>query len=165
MKLSATRLAQRGAIAIEFAMVLVPLLAILTGVTEFGRGMYYYNIIAKGARDAARLMSTQTPSDLDYAMLVTQAQCTAVYGNSACAGAPLLPGLTTSMVSICDPVSCTGTHAGVSTGTGVANLVTVTIGGANNPYLFRSLAPFMPANFGIADISFGAISVTMRQII
>lgn len=159
------RAGQRGAIAVEFALLLVPLLAMLTGVTEFGRAMYYYNAIAKGARDAARLMSTQTPSDSDYAALITKAQCTAVYGNPACTGDTLVPGLATAMVSICDPVSCTGTHSAVPTGTGVANLVTVTVGGANNPYVFHSLAPFIPASFGIADISFGAVSVTMRQII
>lgn len=160
-----SRHAQRGAIAVEFALLLVPLLVILTGITEFGRAMYYYNIIAKGARDAARLMSTQTPSDLDYPALTAQARCTAVHGNTACTGEALVPGLTTDMVSICDPASCAATHAAVATGTGVANLVTITIGGPNNPYLFRSLAPFMPALFGIPDISFGAINVTMRQII
>lgn len=159
------RRALRGAIAIEFALLVIPLLVILTGITEFGRAMYYYNIIAKAARDAARIMSTQTPTDLDYPALLAQAQCTAVYGNAACTGEPLIPGLTTGMVSICDPASCAGTHAAVATGTGAANLVTVTIGGANTPYLFRSLAPFMPALFGIPDFSFGAVSVTMRQII
>jgi Flp pilus assembly protein TadG len=155
----------RGGIAIEFALLVIPLLVVLTGITEFGRALYYYNIIAKGARDAARLMSTQTPSDLDYAALTTQAKCTAVYGNTACAGEPLIPGLATTMVSICDPVSCAATHAAVATGSGVANLVTVTIGGPNNPYVFQSVAPFMPALFGIPDISFGAVNVTMRQII
>jgi hypothetical protein len=53
----------------------------------------------------------------------------------------------------------------VATGTGVANLVTVTVGGANSPYTFRSIAPFMPALFGVPDINFGAINVTMRQVI
>jgi hypothetical protein len=70
-----------------------------------------------------------------------------------------VPGLATAMVSICDPTSC----AGVPTGSGVANLVTVTIGGANAPYQFNSLAPFLPAQFGVASIAFGPISVTMRQ--
>jgi Flp pilus assembly protein TadG len=157
--------AQKGAIAVEFALLVIPLLVILTGITEFGRALYYYNIIAKGARDAARLMSTQTPSDEDYGALTTRARCTAVYGNTACTGEPLLPGLDTAMVSICDPASCTGTHAAIATGTGAANLVTVTVGGPNNPYAFRSMAPFLPALFGVADINFGAINVTMRQII
>jgi Flp pilus assembly protein TadG len=154
---------QCGAAAVEFALLLVPLLAIATGITEFGRAMYYYATIAKGARDAARLMSTQTPTDPDYAALVNTARCMAVFGNNGCTGEPLVPGLATNMVTICDPASCAGTHANVPTGSGVANLVTVTVGGPNTPYQFNSMAPFLPAQFGIASIAFGPISVTMRQ--
>lgn len=156
---------QNGIAAVEFAILLIPLLVILTGITEFGRAMYYYNTIAKAARDAARLMSTQTPTDPDYPTLINQATCTAVYGNTTCTGAPLVPGLAPAMVSICDRVSCAGTHANVATGTGVINLVTFTIGGPNNPYTFQSLAPFAPALFGVASFDFGPIGVTMRQIL
>jgi Flp pilus assembly protein TadG len=156
---------QRGAAAVEFALLVIPLLIMLAGITEFGRAMYYYNTLAKGARDAARLMSTQTPSDPDYPALRDAARCTAVYGNFSCTGQTLVPGLTPGMVGFCDPTSCPGTHAAVPTGTGAANLVTVTIGGANNPYIFQSMAPFLPQLFGIPNISFGAINVTVRQII
>ncbi len=156
---------QRGAIAVEFAFLLIPLLVMLTGITEFGRAMYYYNSLAKAARDAARLMSTQTPSDPDYAALRETARCTLVYGNSSCTGESLVPGLTPGMVSFCDPVACPGTHLSVPTGTGAANLVTVTIGGPNNPYVFQSMAPFVPQLFGVENISFAAISITMRQIL
>jgi Flp pilus assembly protein TadG len=154
---------QSGAAAVEFALLIVPLLAILTGITEFGRAMYYYETIAKGARDAARMMSTQTPTDIDYAALRTSAICTAVFGNTACTGQPLVPGLTIAMVDVCDAAACPATHAGVATGTGVANLVTVTIGGPNAPFQFISMAPFVPAQFGIASMTFSPIAVTMRQ--
>jgi hypothetical protein len=127
--------------------------------------MYYYNTIAKAARDGVRLMSTQTPADIDYPALISQSTCTVVYGNSTCSGAPLLPGLTTAMVSICDRNSCPGTHANVPTGSGVINLVTLTVGGASNPYTFQSMAPFTPALFGIGSFNFGSIGVTMRQIL
>lgn len=156
----AMKIRQRGVAAVELALLLVPLLTILFGITEFGRAIYEYNAIAKAARDATRLLSTQAPSDPDYPTLINEATCTAVFGNPACSGAPLLPRLATSMVSICDPVSCPGTHAGVSTGTGVVNLVTVTIGGASAPYTFSSMAPF-----GVPAFSFGAVSVTMRQVL
>ena len=156
---------QRGAAALEFAFLLVPLLAITFGITEFGRAMYYYDTLAKAVRDASRLMSTQTPSDPNYAALIAAATCTAVHGNSACTGNPLVPGLTAAMVSFCDRASCPATHAGVATGSGVVNLVTVTIGGAINPYQFNSLAPFLPAGFGVASFSFTPIAVTMRQIL
>lgn len=150
--------------AVEFAILVIPLLATLTGITELGRAMYYYNTLAKSARDAARLMSTQTPTDPDYATLQQQARCTAIYGNASCSGSPLLPGLATGMVSFCDPSSCSGTHSGVPTGSGVINLVTVTIGGVNNALAFQSLAPFMPSLFGIAGFNFAPVSVTMRQV-
>lgn len=155
----------RGAVTIEFAILLIPLLTILTGITEIGRAMYYYNTLAKVARDAARLMSTQTPADPDYPSLVTTARCTAVYGNGDCSGDPLLPGLTPDMVTICDPAACPATHAAIATGTGAANLVTITIGGANTPYRFETLAPFAGALFGRPSFDFAAIRVTMRQII
>ncbi len=148
-------------VAVEFALLLIPLLIMLTGITEFGRAMYYYNTVAKAARDATRLMSTQAPSDPDYAALWTSARCNVVYGNPACTGEALIPGLTQTMVTLCDPVACPGTHAGVPMGTGVANLVTVTVGG----YTFQSLAPFEPALFGVASFPFASISVTMRQVI
>jgi Flp pilus assembly protein TadG len=151
---------QAGVAAVEFAILLVPMLTILFGIAEFGRVMYQYNTIAKAARDAARLMSTQTPSDPDYPALVNSATCLAVYGNQSCTGSTLLPGLTAAMVSLCDRLSCPATHANVATGTGVINLVSVTIGNANNPYTFNSLAPF-----GVPSFNFGPIRVTMRQVL
>lgn len=156
--------AQRGVAAVEFALLVIPLLVLLTGITEMGRALYYYNAIAKAARDGARLLSTQTPSDPGYGALVTGATCTVVYGNPACAGDPLAPGLTTAMVSICDPVSCAATHAAVATGTGVANLVSLTVGDPNR-YTFGSMAPFVPALFGVASFDFAPIRVTMRQVL
>lgn len=154
-----------GVAAIEFALLLVPLLTMLTGITEVGRGLYYYNTLAKSARDAARLMSTQAPSDPDYPALANAAVCGAVYGNAGCTGAPLLPGLAAAMVSMCDPQSCPGTHANVPTGTGVVNLVTVTIGGPGNPYTFVPLAAFVPGLFGVAAFEFGPIHMTLRQVL
>jgi Flp pilus assembly protein TadG len=155
---------QKGALAVEFAILAIPLLVILTGITEYGRALYYYNSLAKAVRDGARLLSTQTPTDPGYATLVSGVTCTVVYGNNACTGDPLIPGLTTAMVSICDPVSCPATHAAVPTGTGVANLVTVQVGGQAG-YTFGSMAPFMPAAFGVPSLNFAPIAATMRQVL
>jgi Flp pilus assembly protein TadG len=124
-----------GSAAVEFAILAIPLMVLFTGITEYGRALYYYNAVVKAARDGVRLLSTQTPADPGYAALVTSATCTVVHGNAACDGDPLLPGLTTAMVSVCDPQSCPGTHAAVATGTGVANLVTLTVG-AQGGYAF-----------------------------
>ena len=155
---------EAGAIAVEFAILVIPMLVLLTGITEYGRALYYYNTVTKAVRDAARLMSTQTPADPGYGGLVASATCTVVYGNPGCTGAPLAPGLATNMVSTCDPAACPGTHAAQPTGTGVANLVTVTVGAAA-PLSFNSMAPFMPAIFGVPSFNFPPISVTMRQVL
>jgi Flp pilus assembly protein TadG len=156
---------ENGAAAIEFAILLIPLLVIVTGITEIGRAMYYYNTLTKSVRDAARLLSTQAPTDPDYATLKATAACLAVYGNSGCSGSALVPGLSETMFSVCDAASCPETHSAVATGTGAINLVTVTIGATGNEYTFTSLAAFAPALFGVPSIQFSAISVTMRQII
>jgi Flp pilus assembly protein TadG len=163
--MTSPRQRSRGLAALEFALLLIPLLVVLAGITEVGRAMYYYNTLAKSARDAARLMSTQAPSDPDYAALASAASCGAIYGNNGCSGAPLLPGLATSMVSMCDPQSCAATHANVATGSGVVNLVTVTIGGPGNPYTFVPRAPFIPGLFGVAGFDFGPIHMTLRQVL
>jgi Flp pilus assembly protein TadG len=58
------RQAQRGAAAVEFALLVIPLLVMLTGITEMGRALYYYNAIAKAARDGARLLSPPVRSSM-----------------------------------------------------------------------------------------------------
>ncbi|MGH8601771.1 MAG: TadE/TadG family type IV pilus assembly protein [Gammaproteobacteria bacterium] len=148
---------QCGAALIELAISL-PLLVVITfGITELGRAAYDYNTIAKAARDATRFLSTKAPGDTDS---IDDAKCFAVYGNPTCTGAPLAPGLTTDMVSVCDALSCPSTHQAQGTAP-VINLVTVTIGGGTeNPYTFGSVMPFV-----IPDIDFSAISVTMKQVL
>jgi hypothetical protein len=85
----------------------------------------------------------------------TEARNLAVFGNIAGSGSPLAPGLTTTMVSICDAVDCPGTHASVSTGTGAINLVTVRITG----YTYNSIVTYVAP----ATLNFNDISVTMRS--
>jgi Flp pilus assembly protein TadG len=147
---------QTGVAAIEFAILLIPMVMMAFGITEFGRAIYQYNTLAKSARDATRYLSTQSPGD---AAAWTKATCLAVYGTFDCSGTPLAPGLTTAMVSICDASNCAGTHQAQATGSGTINLVTTTIGGGQNPYSFVSLVPFV-----VPNINFGPISVTARQI-
>jgi Flp pilus assembly protein TadG len=137
---------QRGVAAVEFAIlmtfILVPL---LFGITEFGRAMYQYNTLLKGTRDAARFLSMQGPGDpADIGV----AQCLTVYGNKTCTGSPLVPNLTTAMVSVCDSSICPS-HLNQPTGSGVVNLVSVTVSG----YAFTSLVPFVVPGFTFDDIS------------
>lgn len=147
---------QRGLALVEFALTIGLLLALVFGITEFGRAIYQYDTLAKSARDAARFLSTKAPGD---AAAIAEATCLAVYGQPSCTGTPLVPGLTAAMISICDAVSCPATHNAQGSAP-VMNLVTLTIGGANSPFTFVSVMPSI-----VPSIPFGPISVTMRQVL
>jgi Flp pilus assembly protein TadG len=149
---------QRGVASVELALLIIPLVLLTFGTTEFGRAIYQYNTLAKASRDAARFLSGQGPGDAGDVVI---AQCLAVYGNTACTGAPLLPGLDASMVSVCDSasVSCPLApfqHKQYQTGSGAINLVTVTIHG----YQFTSMVHYVAPNMTFSDVS-----TTMRQIL
>ena len=140
----------RGVAAVEFAFLLTPLLLMLFGTTEFGRAIYTYNTLDKAARDAVRHLSQHGPGDT---VVQAEARCLAAYGNTACSGAPLAPGLTVSNITVCDALTCPGTHASQPTGLGLINLVSVTVTG----YAYSSMVQFV-----MPDITFNNISVTMR---
>ena len=147
---------QQGVALIELAITLTVLLTIVFGITELGRAIYQYDTLAKATRDATRYLSTQAPGDADA---LADATCLAVHGNPTCSGNALAPGLTTAMVAICDATNCAGTHQAQGSAP-VINLVTLTIGGTDNPYTFNSLVPFV-----VPNIPFGPISVTMKQVL
>jgi Flp pilus assembly protein TadG len=155
-----SRKRQKGAAAVELAVLLVPLMLIGFGVTEFGRALFEYNALVKGTRDAARFLSTKgllDPADVTTIGDLEQAKCMVVHGNPDCSGAPRVPQLYAAMVTICDSVTCPQTHSAQPTGSGVVNLVTVSVEG----YVFTPLVPFvMPS-----ALTFGQIGTTMRQVL
>lgn len=141
----------------ELGLLLVPLTALIFGVTEYGRAMYQYNAVAKAVRTGARFLSQYAAGD---AARATQARCLVVFGNTACTGTTVIPGLTVGMVNVADanntaalkfqPVTANGVTVGVT------NLVRVRVEG----YQFTSLVSFFVPNF-----TFDPISVTMSQAI
>ena len=139
-----------GVAAVELGLLITPMVLMLFGATEFGRAIYTYNTLDKTVRDAVRHLSQHGPGD---ATIQTQARCLAVYGNAGCSGNAIAPGLTTGQVTLCDAVSCAGSHASQPTGSGVVNLVSATVVG----YAYTSLVPFVMPN-----LNFNNISVTMR---
>jgi Flp pilus assembly protein TadG len=181
----------RGAAMVEFAIVVVPLLLLALGVAEFGRAIYQYEALTKATRDAARYLSTYVSNDPAYP--IAGAQCLAVYGspnfiatstngttscscppNTTCPTAPLVSGLTTSMIVVCDATHTTGcqdasdppqfsnvptydTNNGASNGTptGSVNLVEVKITG----YTYTPIETF----FKLQGLVFGNIFTVMRQ--
>jgi Flp pilus assembly protein TadG len=151
----------RGVAAVELALLLTPLTLLVFGVAEFGRAIYQYDTLTKSVRDAARLLSQYNPAGSAYPS--AQAQCLAVYGNTGCTGSALAPGLTTSMVVICNPAGSSGcpgqTYLNVSVPNGGSvNFVEVRISG----FTFTSVVPLVPS---LANLTFGPISATMRQVL
>jgi Flp pilus assembly protein TadG len=133
--------------------LLSPLTTLTFGITELGRAIYQYNALVKATRDAARYLSAQGPGTYQQ-----EAKNLVVCGQTtACGDSALVPGLTTAMVQVCDSATagCESTHKAQLTGTGVINLVTVTVTG----YPFKSIVPFV-----VRSMSFNSISTTMRQM-
>lgn len=150
-----TKTKQRGAVIVEFALLLTPLLILAFGITEFGRAMYQYNAIAKSVRDSARHLSQYEPGSNERKV---EARALVVCGKLECdpdSDKPLVPGMTSSLVSISDRISDANLNL-QSTGRGTINLVRVEVRG----FRFRSMAPaFVP------NITFAPIQVTMMQVL
>jgi Flp pilus assembly protein TadG len=147
----------RGVAAVEFGLLLIPLVLMAFGTTELGRAIYTYNTLDKTVRDAARHLSQHGPGD---SAVANEARCLAVYGKYPCnpsTDPAVADGLTMSDIVICDAVDATGCpgqpHANVLTGLGSINLVTVRVQG----YAYNSLVEFV-----VPDMTFNTISTTMR---
>src|SRR5450830_1392696 len=93
---------QRGAAAVEFALLLIPLLMIVTGIIEFGRAFWYYDALAKSTRDGARYLSNSRVSPTVAINTALQDQAKAMVVNAA--SLAQVPSFTTGDVEVvCDP--------------------------------------------------------------
>lgn len=156
-------LKQQGVAAIELAIILIPMMTLCFGITELGRALYQYNGLVKAGRGAVRYLSQQSlaspPAGETADGIRLKARSLALCGEYDCDQTPaLVPNLTLAMISVCDPVSCAGTHANVPTGEGTTSLVTVTIGAADNGYNFTSIVTWV-----VPSITFGPIATTMAS--
>lgn len=113
----------RGAAAVEFAILLIPLLMIVAGIIEFGRAFWYYDALVKSTRDGARFLSNSRASPalaLDSAL---QDQAKTMVVNAA--SLAQVPGfLASDVVVSCDPDCNAPTYVTVS-----INAYPITIGG------------------------------------
>lgn len=150
---------QQGVAAVELALIIVPMLILCFGITEVGRALYQYNGVVKATRGAVRYLTAQSlaspPAGETADSIRLKARSLAVCGEQDCGNAePLVPGLTLAQVSICDPVSCPATHSNIPTGQGSVNLVSVTIGGAEDAaYSFTSIVPWVIPHFSFAPVT------------
>lgn len=138
----------RGAIAVEMALFMIPLIVLAFGAAEFGRAIFEYNTLAKSARDGVRHVSQSPATDT----LKTEAIQLTVYGTiTGTTPEPLLPNLNESMVVITEAVDAA---------TGI-NMVTVTITGYTFNFVFNPLVFFGNTT---TSITFDDIHATMRQL-
>ncbi|QEZ45833.1 TadE/TadG family type IV pilus assembly protein [Cupriavidus oxalaticus] len=159
---------QDGVVAVEFAILLIPLLLLVSGVAEFGRAIYQYDALTKSSRSAARYLSQFAADDPAYPVAMDAATCIAVHGNASCSGPLLVDGLSTSMVVVCDRVreasaDCGGLKYGFveTSGAGspspTVHLVAVKIIG----FQYSPMQSFLNAS----GITFPEIASVMRQIL
>jgi Flp pilus assembly protein TadG len=89
---------------IEFLFAAPLLLLLVFGVSEIGRLIQHYEILTKSVRVAARYAAGQTTGSLGTIVLTpalkNDIQNLAVYGTTGSAGAPLLPGMSTTDVAV-----------------------------------------------------------------
>lgn len=164
---SVNRTVMRGAVAVEFAILLIPLLTMAFGVVEYGRAIYHYNALVKAVRDGTRILAQNNPSDASYADKQTQARCLVMHGNINCTGPTLVPGLEAQHVLICDRIHLAGCDApasyeNVPTGQGLINLVEVRISGYQYNYLGLPLGWTLVR---LTSTVFDNIRSVMRQIV
>lgn len=150
---------QRGAVAVELALISIPLVMMALAAVDFARAIFVYDQLVKAVRDGARYMTFFDPTDnSDYPVGLMKQRV--LYGKVA-GSQPIVPGLTMDMISLCDRVhheACGGEALGnVATGSGSIDLVKVTISG----YRFE---PIFPGASKVAAVTFAPISATMRQL-
>ena len=90
---------ERGVATIEFAICAPVLLLLMLATAELGRAIFQYNTLAKGVRDGARYVATNSSVGSTRLVTITPARrneaCNLIRtGNIAGAGQTLLPGTT-----------------------------------------------------------------------
>lgn len=133
----------RGAAAVEFALILVLLMTILACVVEGGRVLWFYDALAKSARDAARHMSVINQDDLGKNDSSDNAKDFILKA----AQAANLPGLVAGDIAItCHRDGVSGACQGLSADTAkTVKTISVSI---DYPLTIGELIPFIPVGSG-----------------
>jgi Flp pilus assembly protein TadG len=129
---------RRGAVPLETALVLIPLLSLIFGIFEFSRLLMDWNLLNNAAREGCRyavVHNTDTTISTEVQTTVTN----------------FMSGRTTDFSNF--SVSVSGTHLGVATPVNnltAGDLVTVTVSGT---YKFLNIIPLikMPTSFSITS--------------
>lgn len=110
-----TRKKQKGIATLEFWLTAPFLLLVVFAVSELGWAFSQYHTMTRAARDGARYMSSHALLGMGIVFLdsnrVQETTNLVVFGNTQGAGDPLLPGWSTSDISVTKPDA---THVTVS---------------------------------------------------
>jgi Flp pilus assembly protein TadG len=94
---------------VEFVISAPLLLFVLYCVAEFGRAFTQFSMLADAARDADRYLASNallgSTGIVGLAAVSGPAKNLVVYGNAAGSGTPILPGLSTSQVTVASDTS------------------------------------------------------------
>lgn len=96
---------QQGAAAIEFIIVAPFLILVVLAVSELGWAFHQYHTMTRATRDGARHMASHATAGSSGVIYlkdsaIQQTSNLVVYGNPVGSGAPLLPGWSTSDVTV-----------------------------------------------------------------
>jgi Flp pilus assembly protein TadG len=121
-----------GNAIIEFALIFPLIFTIFTGVFQFGYALYVYNELQTAVRSGARYASAlayESSAGSPAPAYLQAVRNTVVYGSPTASGSPVVPGLTTSHVSV-----------SVSSSNNVPDKVSVAITNYSLNALFKSYA-------------------------
>ena len=91
---------ERGNALLEFALGWSILWVLFAGIYQFGYSFYVYNAVLTSVANAAELGSKMTYDTANTSQFSTALQNMVVYGNTTAGTSPIVPGLSTSNVSV-----------------------------------------------------------------
>src|ERR1700693_1972417 len=95
-----TKKSERGNALLEFALGWSILWALFAGIYQFGYSFYVYNTVLTSVADAAELGSKMTYDTASPSTFTTALQNMVVYGNTTTGTSSIVPGLSTSNVTV-----------------------------------------------------------------
>lgn len=155
----------RGGALVELAFVLPVLLILALATVEFAQALAAYKTLVTQVRSAARYLSTRPPGAGHV-----EARCLVTHGLPSptlpCPGTALMVGLSAPSltVTVLDASNAPATHQAQRTAASLSvtygttlNLVTVTVTGYRHPMILSTWVA------GVANLDFGAVSLTLQQ--
>jgi Flp pilus assembly protein TadG len=91
---------ERGNALLEFALGFSLLWALFAGIYQFGYSFYVYNTVLTSVGNAAELGSKMTYDTASPSTYTTALKNMVVYGSTTAGSTPIVPGLSTSNVTV-----------------------------------------------------------------